>query len=106
MNAEGYLSIIEGTVARRSDVRFTLNYEFVDNRIIVKINSGRKMLNAEMYTSEKEDKISVRAIGFDGNSPVKTGGEIKYLGTHGEIENVKLHKKRYPCELGYEIVIK
>lgn len=106
LTATGYLAIIDGTDAHRSDIKFEIKYKIKENTINVAINIGRNMVCAEMYTSEKSDHISVLAKGFDDFCNVQTGGELKYLGTHGEIENVKIHTKKLPSELGYEIVIK
>ena len=106
ISASGDLSIMDGTVAHRSGIRFELNYKFIKNRIICTIKTGRKMLSAKMYTSEKSEFITVSTGGFDELSDVKTNGELKYLGTHGEIENVKIHTKSCPSVLSYEIIIK
>ena len=58
------------------------------------------MTFAEMYTTEKSDCISVSANGFDEFCHLKTNGEVQYRGTHGEIENVKIHSKKAPEPLG------
>lgn len=104
--AEGDLGIVDKKVSHRSDIRFVLKYEFVDNKIKCTINVGRNMLSATMLTSERSDAISVSALGFDGFENVKTGGELQYCGVHGEIQNVKIHSVNSPRDLGYEITIK
>ena len=104
--AEGDLAIIENKHARRSDIRFSLNYEFVENTINVKINVGRDMKTAVMYTCGRPDAIAVSTLGFDTCEDVKTCCEPQYRGVHGELQNVKIHSVNSPATLGYKIVIK
>lgn len=105
IHAEGDLSIIEGKEAHRSNIRFTLDYEISNCEINVAINSGRKMLYAEMITSDNNRFTGIIANGFDSCKPIVTGGSIEYRGIHGELQNVKIHKAKNPLELGYKIIL-
>ena len=103
--AEGYMSITETSVPKKSDVRFKLTFNIKGEDISMRAEAGKPMASAVMITGASEGGARVCAVGFDASEDVESVGERDYRGIHGWIVGVKRHSVNAPKILGYDMKI-
>ena len=71
----------------------------------MRIGTEKKMAKAEMITGVLDERIKLRAIGFDESNAINTAGISDYSAIHGYILNATRHTKISPTLLGYDLAI-
>ena len=102
--AEGMLSEIEGKIAKKTTVPFTIKYTFDKNEIEVEFTVDAKMVGAEMITPD-DSKVTVTARGFEATAPIVSDGGVEFKAIHGEIKHLTLHSTKNYKKLGYNVKI-
>ena len=102
INAEGMLSKMDGKVAKKTDIPFSIKYVFDKDTIDVEFKVEADMIGAEMITPA-DSKSTVAAHGFESTSAIVSDGGIEYRAIHGEIKKLTLHKTKNYTKLGYTI---
>ena len=102
---EGYMSIAETNVPKKSDVRFKLSFSIKGENISMRAEVDKPMASAVMLTGASEGGARVSAVGFDASEDVKSVGERDFRGIHGWIVDVKRHNVTNPKILGYDMKI-
>ena len=103
--AEGYMSITETSVPKRSDVRFKLTFNVKGENISMRAETDKPMASAVMVTGASEGGAKVSAVGFDVTEEVDSYGKDDFRGIHGWIVGVKRHSVSAPKVLGYDMKI-
>lgn len=103
--AEGYMSITETSVPKKSDVRFKITFEIDGEDIAMRVKTDKPMTSAVMITGASDGGAKVSAVGFDTTEDVESYGNRDYRGIHGWIVGVKRHSVSEPKIIGYDMKI-
>lgn len=102
--AKGMLSKIEGTVAHKTDIPFSIKYIFDGDNISVVFDTNSDFVSTEM-TTPCSQKVKITVSGFENTTEIISNGEIQYRAVHGEIKRLTHHNAKGYKRVGYTVKI-